>query len=66
MTASSGSNLVTVTLEQFLSLLNGIVDDSSVWRSVENLGSAISCQVVHTLVDIFIEADDPLQVLSEN
>ena len=40
-----------------------IVNDTSVRRCVKYLGTTVSRQVVHTLVDIFVEADDPLQVL---
>ena len=40
-----------------------IVNDTCVGGSVEYLGPTVSCQIVNTLVDVFVEADHPLEVL---
>ena len=40
-----------------------VVNNASVGGGVEDLGTTVSCQIVNTLVNVFVEADDPLQVL---
>jgi hypothetical protein len=40
-----------------------IVNDTCVGGSVEYLGPTVSCQIVNTLVDVFVETDHPLEVL---
>ena len=40
-----------------------VVNNASVGGGVEDLGTTVSSQIVNTLVNVFVEADDPLQVL---
>jgi len=56
-------DLIAVSLQQLLGLLHMVVNNTSVGGGVEDLGTTISCQIVNTLVDVFVEADDPLEVL---
>ena len=61
--ASCCCDLIAVTLQQLLGLLHMVVNNASVGGGVEDLGTTVSCQIVNTLVNVFVEADDPLQVL---
>lgn len=64
--AGSCSNLVTMALQQFLRLLLIVVNNSGVRRTVENLRTRVSRQIVHPLVNVFVEAKDPLEIQSRN
>ena len=55
---------VAVALEQFLRFQLVVEDDASMRRRVEDFCAAISGQVMHPTIDVFVEAEDPLQVLS--
>jgi len=39
-----------------------VVNDTGVRRGVEDLSSTISGKIMDTLVNVFVEADNPLQV----
>ena len=43
---------------------NVVVDDSSVGAGVEDSGSVFVSEKVDSLVDVLVEAEDPLEVLS--
>ena len=51
-----------MSLQQLLSLVCIVIDDTCMRRAVEYLMSIFSREIVHSLVDVFIEAHDPLQV----
>ena len=53
-------------LKQLLRLLLVVVNDAGVCSTVENLGPRVRRQVVDALVDIFVEAKDPLEIQSRN
>ena len=40
-----------------------IVNNTCVGGGVENLSATVSCQIVDTLIYVFVEADHPLKVL---
>lgn len=53
---------VTMALQEFLGLLLVVVDDSRVGSAVEDLRPVLRCEVVHPLIDIFVKAENPLEV----
>ena len=51
-----------MALQELLGLLLVVVDNSSVGRAVEDLSPILRCEVVHALIDIFVKAENPLEV----
>ena len=51
-----------MALEELLGLLLVVVDNSSMGWAVEDLCPRLWCEVVDSLIDIFVEAEDPLEV----
>ena len=48
--------MIAVALQQFLLLLDVVVDDAGVRRGVENLSPVVVREEVHALVDVLVEA----------
>jgi hypothetical protein len=51
-----------MTLQQSLTLAHVIINHSSVGCRIKNLVSRVGSQVVHPLVNVLVEPNDPLQV----
>jgi len=60
--ACSGSNLITVTLKKLLIFSLVVINNTGMCWGVENLGSIFSSQIVHTLINIFVETNDMLKI----
>lgn len=64
--AGSCSDLIAMTLQQLLSLLLIIVDDTRMSSTVEDLRPLISGKVVRTLIDILVKTKNPLEIQGSN
>ena len=55
-----------MTLKELLGFIGVVIDDTCVSRTVEDFMARLSSQIVHTLIDVLIESENPLQVESIN
>lgn len=55
-----------MTLKQFLRFLLIIVNDARVRSAVEDLGTRVRCKIVNALVNLLVEAENPLEIQSRN
>lgn len=60
--AHRGSDLIAMTLQQFLGFVHVVINDSRMGSAVEDFMSVVGGQVVNTLIDTFVESKNPLQV----
>ena len=63
--AQDRCDLVAMTLKELLLLRHIVVNDTGVSGRVEDLGPVVIGQEVHSLVDVLIESNDPLQILQK-
>ena len=62
--ASSCSNLIAMALQKLLRLVSVVIENSWMSSSVKYLRSVFSCKVVYSLINVFIETNNPLQIQS--